>query len=365
MLSDYDVLLQPVFQEMRRLGVDVSLEEYLQAIQMLHNGIGLEDIQVLTEFCRLLWAKSREEQEIFDAAFAEKAVPKLATFAAQPDPRSVNLAHGTISLKKEMQEFPQSEKEASPAPIPVKPSYGTPLPTPSPKPALVSIPTKRVYNFTPRLPLSKSEMGGHWRQLRHMRRTGPITELDIEATIHDICQYGLLRKPFMQPRASNTAQLLLLIDQDGSMTPFKMLVKALVESVTHNSLAGKTALYYFHDCPGHTLYEDNLLGQPITLEQVFDDYAYNSHVLIVSDAGAARAHYDDERVRNTKHFLQMLRRHTYLYAWINPVPRARWHFTTAEDIERFVPMYPLDREGLDDAIQILRGHPFSPKVSLS
>lgn len=148
------------------------------------------------------------------------------------------------------------------------------------------------------------------------------------------------------------------------MTPFKMLVEALVESVTRNNLAGKTVLYYFHDCPGHTLYQDNLLGQPITLEQVLTRHAHNNHVLIVSDAGAARAHYDEERVHNTRRFLETLRRYTYLYAWINPVPFSRWRFTTAEDIEALVPMFPLDREGLDDAIQILRGHPFPPGVSL-
>ena len=92
--------------------------------------------------------------------------------------------------------------------------------------------------------------------------------------------------------------------------------------------------------------------------------AHNNHVLIVSDAGAARAHYDDERVHNTKSFLEKLGRYTYLYAWINPVPFSRWRFTTAADIEQLVPMFPLDRDGLDDAIQILRGHPFPPGVSL-
>jgi hypothetical protein len=59
MSIDYDVLLLPVFQEMRRLGTDVSLAEYLQAIKMLRGGVGLEDAAQLTQSCRLLWAKSR------------------------------------------------------------------------------------------------------------------------------------------------------------------------------------------------------------------------------------------------------------------------------------------------------------------
>src|SRR5579859_864322 len=277
MSIDYDVLLLPVFQEMRRLGADVGLTEYLQAIQTLRNGVGLEDAALLTQSCRLLWAKSREEQEMFDIAFAEKAAPKLAILKSQPKPESDNktvnpihdpgplqedeqeildttdAVHDAVSPEEDGQEFAQSEGEIQEQNVPTEPSYVTPLPASSPKPVTASTFTKRVYHFTPRLPFSKSEMSGHWRQLRHMQRIGPTRELDIEATIRDICQYGLLRKPFMRPRAGNTAQLLLFIDQDGSMTPFKMLVEALIESVTHNSLAGKTALYYFHDCPGHTL----------------------------------------------------------------------------------------------------------------
>lgn len=370
MSIDYDVLLLPVFQEMRRLGADVSLTEYLEAIQTLCSGMGLANAELLTQCCRLLWAKSREEQEMFDIAFAEKAAPKLAILTSQPEiePEADNEMsspiYDSVSPEQDEQEISQQEGEAQEQEVPVEPSYTTPLPATSPNRTPTPLPPKRKYHFTPRLPLSKNEMSGHWRQLRRMQRTGPTKELDIEATIHDICQYGLLRKPFTRPRTGNTARLLLLIDQDGSMTPFKMLVEALIESVTRSSLAGKTALYYFHDCPGHTLYEDNLLGQPIALEEVLARYAHNSHVLIVSDAGAARAHYDDERVHNTRRFLETLHRYTYLYAWINPVPFARWSFTTAEDIEALVPMFPLDRDGLDDAIQILRGHPFPPGVSL-
>lgn len=74
------------------------------------------------------------------------------------------------------------------------------------------------------------------------------------------------------------------------------------------------------------------------------------------------SHYDNLRRDETKIFLHQLRSYTYLYAWLNPVPLYRWHFTTAEDIAQLAPMYPLDRDGLDDAITILRGHPFPPGV---
>jgi uncharacterized protein with von Willebrand factor type A (vWA) domain len=43
------------------------------------------------------------------------------------------------------------------------------------------------------------------------------------------------------------------------------------------------------------------------------------------------------------------------YAWLNPMPNHRWRNTTAEEIARFVPMFEMNRRGLDAAIDILRG----------
>jgi uncharacterized protein with von Willebrand factor type A (vWA) domain len=366
MLIDYDVLLLPVFQEMRRLGAELSLSDYLLAIQTLRSGIGLENAAMLEQTCRLLWAKSHEEQEIFDTAFAEKVVPLLEVAAdisqtetdSSQDPPDLELfpndnedASATDHGKREYEEG----KERS-----MREVHTLPLPTSSPTlpPSVI----RKSFHFMPRLPLAKNKMIGHWRQLRRMQAIGPVEELDIEKTIADICQWGTFRRPIMHPRHNNTARLVLLVDQGGSMVPFKLLTEALTESAIHEGLPGKTMLYYFHNCPGSTLYRDARLGQPVPLEFVLNRYARNSSVLIISDAGAARAHYDNRRINETKVFLQQLHSYTYLYAWLNPVPCYRWRFTTAEDIAQLAPMYPLDRDGLDDAITILRGHPFPPGV---
>jgi hypothetical protein len=47
------------------------------------------------------------------------------------------------------------------------------------------------------------------------------------------------------------------------------------------------------------------------------------------------------------------------------MPQNRWLTTTAEDIANMVPMFPLEREGLEDAVNILRGHPFPAGVGLN
>ena len=97
---------------------------------------------------------------------------------------------------------------------------------------------------------------------------------------------------------------------------------------------------------------------------VLTEHIKNSAVLIISDAGAARGHYDGRRVADTKRFIKTLSAYTYLYSWVNPLPASRWRATTAEDIACIVPMYPLTREGLIDAFTILQGHPFPSKVGI-
>jgi uncharacterized protein with von Willebrand factor type A (vWA) domain len=142
------------------------------------------------------------------------------------------------------------------------------------------------------------------------------------------------------------------------------LTKALIDSVLHSGLPNKPNIYYFHDCPEELLYEQPELVGACPFIDVLTEHIKNSAVLIISDAGAARGHYDGRRVADTKRFIKTLSAYTYLYSWVNPLPSSRWRTTTAEDIACIVPMYPLTREGLIDAFTILQGHPFPSKVGI-
>ena len=57
----------------------------------------------------------------------------------------------------------------------------------------------------------------------------------------------------------NKAELLLLIDQDGSMIPFHALSHRLAETALRGGLLGKAGIYYFHNCPIEHLYHDSHL----------------------------------------------------------------------------------------------------------
>ncbi len=202
-----------------------------------------------------------------------------------------------------------------------------------------------MYHFKPHLPISRREI----------------------ATLWDLHKNSLAEDPRVEgmKKNYNQARLVLLIDQQGSMEPFSLVVEVLKKSVSRGNLVNKPNLYYFHDCPEGFLYKQPSLAVALPLEEVFAEQARGTSVLIVSDAGAARGYYDRRRVADTSAFLKILKTYTGLCTWLNPMPINRWVATTANDIRHMVPMFHLDRKGLNDAIRVLIGHPLPPGVRLN
>jgi len=54
------------------------------------------------------------------------------------------------------------------------------------------------------------------------------------------------------------------------------------------------------------------------------------------------------------HFKQ----HTSLIAWLNPMPQERWSGTSAQIISPLTPMFQMDFDGFNNAIDVVRGQPF-------
>jgi uncharacterized protein with von Willebrand factor type A (vWA) domain len=207
-------------------------------------------------------------------------------------------------------------------------------------------------------PVTERQMKQIWRYLRRPVREGAATELDLEATANQIGRQGILLEPVLVPRRVNRAELLLLIDQDGSMVPFHSLSHRLAETALRGGRLGRASIYYFHNCPIEYLYHDpNHQQAELVSDIVTHVCSDRTAVLIFSDAGAARGGYNEERYKLTKEFLAKLKQRVHYIAWLNPMPRSRWNKTTAGEIARLVPMFELSRRGLQDAIGVLRGRP--------
>ena len=206
------------------------------------------------------------------------------------------------------------------------------------------------------LPATQRQMKQSWRYLRHFAREGLAVELDVDATVRQIGRQGMLLHPVLLPRRINQVELLLLIDRDGSMVPFHSFSERLVEAAVQGGRLGKANVYYFHNCPTEYLYLDPVHQDAVLIEDVVSQLRLSQTVvLIVSDAGAARGGFNPRRRRLTKKIVNQLRQQVRYIAWLNPVPRSRWASTTAGAISEFVPMFEINRQGLDAAIDALRG----------
>jgi hypothetical protein len=204
-------------------------------------------------------------------------------------------------------------------------------------------------------PVTSRQMKQSWRYLRRFIREGPPIELDVEATVQQISCQGMLLHPVFQPRRMNRNELLLLVDQDGSMVPFHSLSKRLVNTAIQGGRLNNASIYYFHNCPHEYLYQDpyHQVAEPISqvLNKLRTEYA---GILIFSDAGAAGGAFNRERLDLTVEFLDQLRQQFRYIAWLNPLPRERWTGTAGE-IAKIVPMFEFSRQELNQAIDVLRG----------
>ncbi len=206
------------------------------------------------------------------------------------------------------------------------------------------------------LPVTQRQMKQMWRYLRRMIREGVPTELDVEATIKQIGYQGTFLEPVIIPRRVNRTELLLLIDQDGSMIPLHSLSQRLVETALRGGRLGRSNIYYFHNCPVEYVYQDPNHQKAELIENVLVQLRQErTVVLIFSDAGAARGGFNPERIDLTGAFVKQLKQYVRYITWLNPMPRSRWLGTTAGEIAHLIPMYEVNRQGMQDAIDVLRG----------
>ncbi|MEM1393619.1 MAG: putative Ig domain-containing protein [Cyanobacteria bacterium P01_C01_bin.38] len=217
-------------------------------------------------------------------------------------------------------------------------------------------PLNRFIQISEYPPLTRRQMKQSWRYLRRMLREGVPTELDVEATVDSISKQGVLLEPVIVPRRVNRSKLLLLLDLDGSMMPFQNLSNQLAETARKGGRLENTDIYYFHNCPIDYLYRDRYYQMAEKIDDALTcPSSHYTAALLFSDAGAARGGLNPERVEVTAQFLEQLKQQVRNIAWLNPMPRYRWFGTTAGQIAQFVPMFELSRQGLHNAIAVLRG----------
>lgn len=378
--------LWTLFTQLRRRGFPLGPDDYGALRQALKMGFGWSSREELRDLCCALWAKSRPEKEILEALFDQLDVSTWELPQLEASPSPVEGAEPEEQLEgvretKPATEEPSREPETSPQ---TQPQGGLP-PISLTGVELPEYPMVLVQQS----PVSYREVAQAWRRLRHPVREGPPVELDIEATVDHRCRSGIVSEVVLLPRRRNIVRLLLLVDRQGSMTPFHQFAHEVCAAIQDAGELGYAALYYFHDVPAEGaddrvlhalsdelfpsldgvmpeinplvdgfLYRDPELLSPQPLSEVLETYADRTAVVLLSDGGAARGRRDLLRLLDTVAFLKALRGYTPRFVWLNPLPRDCWADSTAAEIARHVPMFPLDRMGMYRAVNVLRGQPY-------
>ncbi len=364
--------LLDIFNSLRqRHGLPLGVEEYLVVVRSLEAGFGISDRQELEQLCCILWAKSKEENRLIRRLFGqmwrhsprESKKEEKNTTSNLPTPED---------LQTSSDETPIDEQSLLEEPLPDLDT--PPTITPEPVQAVQAVRSSRgdremkrprYMLLTEYFPVTKRQMKQYWRYLRRPVRQGVPTELDVEATVAKIGREGILLQPVMMPPRTNRTDLVLLVDQEGSMVPFHDLSRQLVETAERGGRLRTTNVFYFHDYPDEYLYRHPAMLDAKAVAEVFEEIGERAVVLIVSDGGAARGNFDQERVDSTKVWIKQLQQSVRYYAWLNPMPSECWRQTTAEEIARFVPMFEMSPQGINAAISVLRGRYIAGEVMYS
>lgn len=340
-----------LFTRLRQADVPLGIDDYQLLLSALQAGFGIDDRDALARLCKTLWVKSNDQIRLFEYHFDQVMTRMVVDEDAEATSDQTDDSPTTPTTTPDSsnsRSVPPSEKtfniesQAAQAVLHVAGED--------------ELPYNRFVRSDEYFPVTRRQMKQSWRYLRRPVREGSPVELDIDATINEIGRTGVLLEPVLVPPRKNRVELLLLIDQGGSMVPFHALSRRLIETAQRGGRLVSVNVYYFRNCPSAYLYREPSHRDAVSLQEILnrshDDYA---GVLIFSDAGAARGGFSQERVDRTEKFLTQFRQQIRYLAWLNPVLTKRWAGTTAESIQQIIPMFDISRRGLDAAISVLRG----------
>ncbi len=349
-----DTYLKTLFYRLREDGFNLSVREYFSALDAISAGLFPENRDKFKTLLRLLWCKSVEQQQhlelIFDIIVLESEEPiNTNTEELRETQKYVN-NNQTDSPSTTFSSTTSMETPATTITKPTTEDLST-LPISNP-PAIKEYEDDDEFNTY--YPISRRFMVYSWRYLRRPIADGAKDVLDINTTVEESSKQGFFLQPVYGRRERNHAHLLILVDQEGSMTPFHHFSQDLIETAQYESSIEKVEVAYFHNLPAEYIYKNRFLTDKISLESVLNQCDSETRVLILSDGGAARGYRRRERISATTEVIWEIQQHTNLIAWLNPVPQLRWNSTTAQIISHLVPMFPMNQEGLIQAIAILQ-----------
>jgi len=382
------------FFQLRAHGLKVSPTEWLTLLQAVARGYDRADLRVFYGLARSILVKREGHYDAFDRAFAaafegiDQRLPisdELLTWLQEPlPPKELSDAElqqlkamDLDTLRQQLEERLKEQKERhdggshwvgtggtspfgqggqNPAGLKVGDAGG------GGRSAVAQASERRFQNLRSDRVLDTRSIGAALRRLRKLaRETGP-DELDIDESIDRSAREAEIELVFRPPK-KNRVKLLLLIDVGGSMDPWAQLCERLFSAAHQASHFAQKKTYFFHNCVYDKLYTDIGRDIGVPTADVLKDIDGTWTVIFVGDAWMSPHelqfdgnYFSFNKVKTPG--IEQLRRFATrgkAAAWLNPEPQRIWNAPSVKAIRRVVPMFELTVDGLDRAVDHLRG----------
>ena len=201
------------------------------------------------------------------------------------------------------------------------------------------------------------------RRLRKFAREGFPEEFDIEETINSTAKNAGYLDVKLRPERKNRVKLLLFLDVGGSMDPH---VEACEELFSATRSEFKNLEYfYFHNCVYETLWKTNPRSSKdeISTHDIIRKFGSDYKIIFVGDAsmspyeitypGGSIEHWNEEAGIV---WLDRISSHFTSIAWLNPEPKKFWNSSQSNKIIYDIfegNMYQLNLKGIEEAMKSL------------
>ena len=387
------------FETLRKVGVPVTLREYLGFLEGMAAGLVTYDIDGFYYFARTAMVKDERHLDRFDRAFAEafKGVETLSLGqmleAVQlPDDWLRKIAEKHLSpeemaeiqalggFDKLMETLKERLKEQEGRHQGGSKWIGTAGTSPfgaygynpegvrigqaeSRHRKAVKVWDKREFrNLDDQVELGTRNIKVALKRLRRWAREGAHEELDLDGTIRSTAEHGYLDVK-TRPERHNAVKVVLFLDIGGSMDDHVKVVEELFSAA--RAEFKHLEHYYFHNCLYEGVWRDNARRwtEQTPTWDVLHTYGADYKCIFVGDAsmspyeilhpGGANEHWNAEA---GEVWLRRAREKWPDHLWINPVPQKYWDYTQSIGLIRQIfddRMVPMTLEGIARGVKLL------------
>ena len=389
----------PFFENLRKIGIPVSLREYLGFLEAMQAGLSTYDVDAFYYLARTIMVKDERNLDKFDRAFAHSFkglenisatdvlnavdipadwLEKLAEkHLSASEKAEIEALGGFDKLMETLKQRLEEQKDrhqggnkwvgtAGTSPFgaygynPEGVRIGQ---TESRHQRAVKVWDKRDFkNLDDNVELGTRNIKVALKRLRRWARDGADHELDIDGTIRATAENGYLDVK-TRPEKRNSVKVLLFLDVGGSMDPHIKVVEELFSAA--RSEFKHLEYFYFHNCLYEGVWRDNQRrwSEQTQTEEILRTYGSDYKCIFVGDAsmspyeiayvGGANEHWNPISGQD---WLERARDQWSSNLWINPVPENLWGYTQSVKMIQTIfdgNMVPMTLSGLERGIKEL------------